>query len=97
MYRRIIAITCNKNTSTSIIDRYTSIYCVSFITVPIEFHAMLKDIIDIPELSITVSTDTLELYDNDDDDDDLFIQAARSRYFCGEERNNSPFGTLLYL
>lgn len=57
---------------------------------------MLKDIIDIPELSITVSTDSLELYDNDDDDD-LFIQAARSRYFCGEERNNSPFGTLLYL
>lgn len=56
---------------------------------------MLKDIIDIPELSITVSTDSLELYDNDDDDDDLFIQAARSRYFCGEERNNSPFGTLL--
>lgn len=57
---------------------------------------MLKDIIDIPELSITVSTDSLELHDNADDDD-LFIQAARSRYFCGEERNNSPFGTLLYL
>ena len=67
------------------------------ITVPIEFHAILKDIIDISELSKTTSTDSLELHDNDDNNDDLFIQGARSRYFCGEERNNSPFGTLLYL